>query len=768
MSTKTTFKRIALVTVAALGFGVLSSVAPASAVVNNPIYAVDYAASTIELGQDAVLVLHQDFFGDTAAQVVMTFTVTQNVYGADTTTASTNTAMPKVYLGSTTGTVSTGTAGEVTRGYAAAAVYSGFPAADIANAKVNINNTQSGGSTTGTAVTSSVINQAPNTSDGVPVRVRGFQRVEWTPTVAGTYSVTVSATKGASNALVADTAGAYVWTIKVNAAGTAATATAKAKLALQTASATWSKSINGYNGCNAVGTGTLSTCAVGSTYERAFGTYPVISTTAVDEAVYFPKNLDTASKAITAAAIVGNVNSATSTGNLLDPMKGATIYAEVSGPGWLNLCEYGRCDGTSSPNYSSGRATKITLSETGYTYQLLVGTDGTAGKATITISAANSISATPVVIATETVTFFDTPAKASLTQLAYSINGDAGAAATSVATLAVTDKDGNSIPYAHFSNLGYYATAASANTTVLPAQTALTSKTLSLQPKGALYGTSDVTVTVQNDAGATAASIVAATAVPTGFSDAAKLVPTVKFSTTAQSVIVAKNQIATLTVTPSDAGAFAPGAKGTLTFVAKDVNALAVPDSLTATVKSVSTVATSIATQNGSVITDFNSLATLGTWGLSSATGLDAAGTMTLTLYAPVVEGKFTLSMLLGGSAAVAGTASAGFASTMAGTTASLELTVTKSAATKAADAASEVAQAALDAAAEATDAANAATDAGNAAAEAADAATAAAQDAADAVAALSTQVSEMISALKKQITALTNLVIKIQKKVKA
>jgi hypothetical protein len=82
--------------------------------------------------------------------------------------------------------------------------------------------------------------------------------------------------------------------------------------------------------------------------------------------------------------------------------------------------------------------------------------------------------------------------------------------------------------------------------------------------------------------------------------------------------------------------------------------------------------------------------------------------------------------------------------------------------------AAENTAQAAVDAAAEATDAANAATDAANAAAEAADAATAAAQDAADAVAALSTQVSEMVSALKKQITALTNLVIKIQKKVRA
>ena len=83
--------------------------------------------------------------------------------------------------------------------------------------------------------------------------------------------------------------------------------------------------------------------------------------------------------------------------------------------------------------------------------------------------------------------------------------------------------------------------------------------------------------------------------------------------------------------------------------------------------------------------------------------------------------------------------------------------------------AASEAAQAAaVDAAAEATEAANAATDAANAAAESADAATAAAQDASDAVAALSTQVATLISGLKAQLTALTNLVIKIQKKVKA
>jgi len=82
--------------------------------------------------------------------------------------------------------------------------------------------------------------------------------------------------------------------------------------------------------------------------------------------------------------------------------------------------------------------------------------------------------------------------------------------------------------------------------------------------------------------------------------------------------------------------------------------------------------------------------------------------------------------------------------------------------------AATSTASDAVDAANEATDAANAATDAANAAAEAADAATAAAQDAQAAVAALAAQVADLIAGLKAQITALTNLVVKIQKKVKA
>jgi len=80
-----------------------------------------------------------------------------------------------------------------------------------------------------------------------------------------------------------------------------------------------------------------------------------------------------------------------------------------------------------------------------------------------------------------------------------------------------------------------------------------------------------------------------------------------------------------------------------------------------------------------------------------------------------------------------------------------VEMTVTNAAADAAAAAAEE-----------ATAAANDATDAALSAAEAAEAATAMAQEAVDAVAELSASVTKLISALRAQITTLTNLVVKI------
>jgi hypothetical protein len=147
----------------------------------------------------------------------------------------------------------------------------------------------------------------------------------------------------------------------------------------------------------------------------------------------------------------------------------------------------------------------------------------------------------------------------------------------------------------------------------------------------------------------------------------------------------------------------------------------------------------------------------------------DSTGTFSFSATSYVSEGgaasyKAAITSTTYASSLAGYTSSTAVDSTLAAGASSATLTVTYAAGASASD----VAQTATDAAAEATDAANAATDAANAAAEAADAATAAAQDAADAVAALSAQVATLISGLKAQLTALTNLVIKIQKKVKA
>jgi len=129
----------------------------------------------------------------------------------------------------------------------------------------------------------------------------------------------------------------------------------------------------------------------------------------------------------------------------------------------------------------------------------------------------------------------------------------------------------------------------------------------------------------------------------------------------------------------------------------------------------------------------------------ASSTAPRTAGAYTYTVYMPA-QGTVTISATGGTSLALAGQVAV-----------SASATISNSAV-----------DAATDAANEATDAANAATDAALAAADAADAATAAAQDASDAVAALSASVEKLVASLKAQLTSLTNLVIKIQKKVKA
>lgn len=166
---------------------------------------------------------------------------------------------------------------------------------------------------------------------------------------------------------------------------------------------------------------------------------------------------------------------------------------------------------------------------------------------------------------------------------------------------------------------------------------------------------------------------------------------------------------------------------------------------------------------NGSVGGIFWNTTTAPVYSSSSFAPFNAGETITTTsgvatkdLYLPAVSGAVTATWTLAGTAG-AGVTTGAIDKTISGSTAAVTIAVSNPGV-----------DAATDAANEATDAANAATDAALAAADAADAATAAAQDASDAVAALSATVAKLVASLKAQITSLTNLVIKIQKKVRA
>jgi hypothetical protein len=186
----------------------------------------------------------------------------------------------------------------------------------------------------------------------------------------------------------------------------------------------------------------------------------------------------------------------------------------------------------------------------------------------------------------------------------------------------------------------------------------------------------------------------------------------------------------------TDKASYTPGEQMIVTVSAVDASGNPVYDGATLAALSSNKTVTGLSTGMG---TSFAA-------GKADSIARDTDGTVTTTyrVYAPATSGTFDIYLDYTDAAL-----------------ASQRATVTATVADPALDAAA-------DAANEATDAANAATDAALAAADAADAATAAAQDASDAVAALSASVSKLISSLRAQITSLTNLVIKIQKKVKA
>jgi hypothetical protein len=395
----------------------------------------------------------------------------------------------------------------------------------------------------------------------------------------------------------------------------------------------------------------------------------------------------------------------------------SSISATITGPGLMGFA----VDGTTAT--TAGTARVVTTSSTSVLTAnsgvIAIWPDGTSGTATITISSGT------VVLATKTVNFYGTVATLSATQNLKVARASATGAELGTSSASATWLATATTP-------AVYIVAKDSAGVVVPG---LVISALSNSPAVIISG-----AVTQDDATAGSgpgyynASV---TSAPGGTSGASgtvvfrTLLATGAYVSTDAITFTLGGSLASMTLT-LDKASYAPGESMVVTRTALDSAGNPVYDG-------VASPAVVFSKANG------------GTAPIAGAfaSGISATSTSRPTVFAPSVTGDFEARATY----------------TVAATAASVQITAK---ATVSDDAATAASSAAADAAAEATDAANAATDAANAAAEAADAATAAAQDAADAVAALSTSVTAMVDALRKQITSLTNLVIKIQKKVKA
>jgi hypothetical protein len=338
--------------------------------------------------------------------------------------------------------------------------------------------------------------------------------------------------------------------------------------------------------------------------------------------------------------------------------------------------------------------------------------DGSSGVSTIEIQ-----SAAGVILATETLTFFGDATTATATA-AKAVIGTVAQGADAV-LVKLADSAGTNIMS---TPVTFYVT--SSDTTKISGNYTSQSVAYDATEGGYLVdltavaaGTASITIGTKSSATATTGVNAAAVSIRVGGGAAA--LDDVKVAFDKDSYL--PGELATITVTPVDSAGLDLADGDTYTVFA--TGGIVAPVALganSATITGTTTAGDGLGTSSGSV---------------------------TYKIYMPAYQGTFVFKYTTG---------------TMA-TTAKSAVARTVSVDVSAADGG-----AAAAAAEEATAAANDATDAALSAAEAAEAATAMAQEAVDAVAELSAQVTTLISALRKQITTLTNLVVKIQKKVKA
>jgi trimeric autotransporter adhesin len=641
MSTKTTFKRIALVAVAALGLGVLS-VAPSSAAVSNTTLTVNGAAAVT---LDAVGSTHADSDTTTAASFTVNALATQTY---DTVTVE---------------------------------IFEKSKPSTAASALVNV--TVSDTTTANTTVSFGALGAATTA-------VKLNKRANWAAASDSTTAGAYAGTNGSLIRIVPATAGNIGATFSVNFETT--TAVKKGTYVYTVAVTTYSFTSSG-------GTPTVTTASNDISLVVADNSGAAIAPSAATATAFIAASgtptadaavsaVSTADTTVDAVIYVTIKNAAGATASVQD-----SITATVTGAGLVSF------DAT-----TYGKSITYAATGTAAGYTISIRGDGTAGSSSIAISTKSGATFT------KTMSFYSKAAKTLTATVATPVLG-LGANASAVSVAAV-DANGT-----NWTGSAYIVASAAADALVGGSATTPVACAAWNADDGILCPVTTIAVGTAKFKIIDASTVALATA-------------------TSNEVSVTVSNAAPASVKLSfDKATYAPFEKATITVTPLDKDGKAVAAQTAAALVTTAGITSTYAFSAGSDT-------------------LTAAGGITTSALTGVK--KYTVYMP--GTGVVKITATGGTALPISG---QVEVSATATVVNSSVDAAT-------DAANEATDAANAATDAALAAADAADAATAAAQDASDAVAALSASVEKLVASLKAQLTSLTNLVIKIQKKVKA
>ena len=734
MSTKTTFKRIALVTVAALGFGMVASVSPASAApfgvaTNSLVITSSVAAATAATPATGAADIVADLkvaIATTAMASGDTLTVTytvKNPAATDITSLVTIVDSPTAATGVTgtltlgankksitiadTATVATHTIGKLTIPASAlvtGGTYKVTTVTTVGNGGTPVEMDQSiyvAGVQVTQGTTKSVAAGAAVTGNSARVKV-------FFPTTAANdvYKIVPSGVGSIVNR----------YAIAGTSAATATVAPSDYSQGLTfTAGGTDQASVELTLGSAVAGDQVLTVLAVDNATGVATAKYKAtvtwgaapayvdstafLSTTTGSSATADTLAVDRKSSAVYGASAIARISVKQYTDAAKTIQTAGTAKAVV-----VTITGAGAVDTVASNGATRGSQATVAASATASTdSEFYVYSDGRAGAATI------AITVNGVAVKSYTWNFFGTAT--SLKEDADTSPEKSYIGVGETGTLTVFSYDANSV-------LVSDAPSVNATSDTATVATVSTTGTGSVTVTGVKAGKTNINICV----GSCATSTV-------------KIVIPVEI--TAVSAASAGVTMA------FDKATYEPGEKMVLTVSAVDANGRPVADGARSLFSAAITANVSFG--GASVALPGTSVALAG-------------GVKTYTLYAPSASGAVTVTGKEG--AAVALTEKA--AGTAAGV-AYVAKTITASAVVN-----NSAVDAATDAANEAVDAANAATDAALAAAEAADAATTAAQEASDAVAALSESVTKLIAGLQAQIKSLAAVVAKIAKKVKA